>query len=154
MTNQHGGCVGWIIVRSVWGNCNSTQQGMLGFTDCEGRGERPIPRKVESWKTQKEKVKITTNIDRVSRANNKTMGVVMRIVKVLTEESRRYLDDKHVIEDPVWHATVWVHPEGLQTACSMSLTAGAEYQQKTVKRGGITCQTCLDIIKEYKKIKL
>jgi len=81
----------------------------------------------------------------------------MEIVKLLTEEERTGIYGSKGFpesEDNNWHATINLLPEGYQTACSVSLTGGVTYEEKEVKRGGITCPHCLSAIEEYKAIKL
>ncbi len=64
--------------------------------------------------------------------------------------------------DPVWESK-WClidpsNPCGVATLCTGEFIGDGEsactYETKSTKRGGITCEKCLLIIKEYKAVKL
>lgn len=66
-------------------------------------------------------------------------------------------DDGDYIDDPVWCAVI--HAADADCAlCTLEVfgagEGAAEYETKTVKRGGITCSRCLERIHEIKSIKL
>ncbi len=65
-------------------------------------------------------------------------------------------DDGDKIPDAKWHWIMSIDAD--RTLCGGEAfgegESRAEYKLKTVKRGGITCQQCLSIIKEMKAIEL
>ena len=64
------------------------------------------------------------------------------------------------VSKQVWHYANGAHSFSGATAiiCTgefvESFESHGEYISKTVERGGITCPRCMEIIKEYKAIKL
>jgi hypothetical protein len=66
-------------------------------------------------------------------------------------------DDGDKVNEPKWH---WIvdHFDSERILCTMEAfgfgESSAEYKIKTVNRGGITCSQCLQLIKEFKAIKL
>lgn len=75
----------------------------------------------------------------------------MKLVKLITD------DDGRKVDRPAWHyVTHW--SDGERTLCSGEVfgpgESQAEYKEKEVDKGGITCNRCLAIIKEIKAIKL
>lgn len=79
------------------------------------------------------------------------------LIKITHEESKEGLfggfsNDEN--EDSVWHGSMILNPKGYQTVCGCALEQGARYVTKEVNRGGITCDSCLEIIKQTKRIKL
>ena len=66
-------------------------------------------------------------------------------------------DDGERNESPRWH---WfqIHGDAKRTLCTGEAfgpgESAVEYEIKEVKRGGITCEDCLKIIKDIKEIKL
>ena len=75
----------------------------------------------------------------------------MELVKLLTD------DDGYKIDKPKWHYVVTLTGDPA-TLCSGEFfgigQSSCTYKEKTVERGGITCERCLKIIKEIKDIKL
>jgi hypothetical protein len=73
------------------------------------------------------------------------------LVKIIINE------DGDKVDDPKWH---WIENNGdsERTLCGGEVfgfgEGNAEYKIKTVNRGGITCSQCLQLIKEFKAIKL
>jgi hypothetical protein len=66
-------------------------------------------------------------------------------------------DDDGEPMDPLWHFPVCF--DGSDRAICNGLVFGegegrAKFQVKQVKKGGITCPRCLEIIKMLKKVKL
>jgi len=61
------------------------------------------------------------------------------------------------IDRQYWHL-VYHHGSGDQTLCEGEYfgggESGCEFETKEVKRGGITCPNCLEIIKNMKAVKL
>lgn len=57
-------------------------------------------------------------------------------------------------EDQRWCATV--NGDTCRTICGETLDTASHYvaEEKAVKRGGITCNLCLNMIKQIKSIKL
>ncbi len=74
-----------------------------------------------------------------------------KLVKILSDE------DGDKIENPKWCLTQCTDGS-LRTLCSGECFGEGEgratYTTKEVKRGGITCEKCLEIIKLYKSIRL
>ena len=75
-----------------------------------------------------------------------------KLVKILSSDDGEPRD-KHL---QYWH---WILTDtGNHTLCEGEFfgygESACEYEIKTVKRGGITCPKCLEIIKEIKAIKL
>ncbi len=73
------------------------------------------------------------------------------VVKILRNE------DGEKVEKPVWcYVQNW--GDSSRTLCGGEVfgmgEGSAEFDTKEVKRGGITCKQCLDIIHEMKSIKL
>ena len=59
--------------------------------------------------------------------------------------------------DPVWHLSGGIHGEILCTGEYVSTEESdgdPVYEIKTVQRGGITCQNCMNAIMEMKNVKL
>ncbi len=56
--------------------------------------------------------------------------------------------------DQRWCATVFTDTN--RTVCGSTLDAASHYvaESKLVHRGGITCEKCLSVIREIKRIKL
>jgi len=75
----------------------------------------------------------------------------MELVKLLTD------DDGYKIDKSKWHYVV-TFTDDPTTLCSDEFfgigQSSCTYKEKTVERGGITCERCLKIIKEIKDIKL
>lgn len=66
-------------------------------------------------------------------------------------------DDGEATNNDSWHLAV--QPDGSpRTLCTGEVFGGGEgeavYKTKSVERGGITCPKCLEIIKQFKAIKL
>ncbi len=63
-------------------------------------------------------------------------------------------DDGDKVSSPKWHY-IFDHGSGLQTLCTSEFfgygESGAEYKQK---QGKITCQDCIEMIKELKRVRL
>jgi len=53
-----------------------------------------------------------------------------------------------------WHLVAKGVGDGEFTACGLSYVDGYDPDQKQVDRGGITCPSCLTIIKYYKQVSL
>lgn len=75
------------------------------------------------------------------------------LVKILTDDSGEPREKKF----QTW--CLIVYENGTNRAfCSGEAFGGGDsacdYERKTVKRGGITCEKCIDRIKEIKAIKL
>lgn len=74
-----------------------------------------------------------------------------QIVKLITD------DDGDLTNDSRWHYVVSFDGAD-RTLCTLHVfgfgESEAEYKEKTVSKGGITCPACLGIIKEFKAIKL
>ncbi len=74
------------------------------------------------------------------------------LVKVLVN------DDGVTIKEPVWHLLDPGSWDASRTLCGGEAFGTGEsnvkYEYKTVKRGGITCRTCLEQLKSYKSIEL
>ena len=79
------------------------------------------------------------------------------LVKILIDQ------DGDVVDDPLWHLGdaptgdpgILCTGEFYTYGCADgAATEGISYEQKTVKRGGITCERCLDHIWEMKSIRL
>ena len=66
-------------------------------------------------------------------------------------------DDGEPIDKPVWHLYE-VDGGGHHALCTGEFLgvgeSAAEYKTKEVSRGGITCESCLEIIRRHKAIKL
>lgn len=75
------------------------------------------------------------------------------LVKILVRESGEAV----LPEDQVWCLS-WSLAGAAATFCTGEVfgegEGHAQYETKTVKRGGITCPVCLQTIKEIKSIKL
>lgn len=73
------------------------------------------------------------------------------LVKILSD------DDFEKIENPKWHLIVTISGSNA-TLCTGEFFGEGEsnviYENKIVKRGGITCRKCLEQLKELKSIKL
>ncbi len=63
--------------------------------------------------------------------------------------------DGEEISDPTWCACSTIG-DGHRTLCSGEIVDDGEVviQSKTTIRGGITCEECIEVIKEIKSIKL
>lgn len=69
-------------------------------------------------------------------------------------------DDGHRTDDESWHYVHIVNGddailctgEFVDDACSSG--NGSLYKRKKVARGGITCKRCLEVIKQFKAIRL
>jgi hypothetical protein len=77
----------------------------------------------------------------------------MRLVKILTSDD----GDKRDKDLQYWHL-VEIVGGGPATFCQGEYfghgESGCEYEEKEVKRGGITCPLCLERLKWVKSIKL
>lgn len=73
------------------------------------------------------------------------------LVMLLTDE------DEIAYDEPVW-CLVSGHGSDPARMCTNEYfgygQGAATYETKTVKRGGITCERCLVIVREHKAIKL
>lgn len=72
------------------------------------------------------------------------------LVKILTYEGGE------IVNKPLWH---WIQCIDARRSLCEGQAFGmgesdVEYETKTVPRGGITCPKCLEMIKEFKAIKL
>lgn len=71
-------------------------------------------------------------------------------VKIIT-------DDFGEPQEPVWHIS-WVDAGSPQTFCGGEVfgfgEGNATYEERTVKRGGITCEKCLKLIRAAKSVRL
>lgn len=67
-------------------------------------------------------------------------------------------DDGVCIDNPVWHLADPANDMGSAALCSGEFfgegESAVEFELKTVKRGGITCDRCMRKIAIYKAIKL
>lgn len=68
-------------------------------------------------------------------------------------------DDGDTNIDPdIWHLVDPANPQGTASLCTQEFFGGGEsaceFEMKTAKRGGVTCQRCIDIVKIYKAVKL
>lgn len=69
-------------------------------------------------------------------------------------------DDGDVVLEPKWHMhTVLCGDEAMLCTGNFTDSGGSsgngeEYKFKSVKRGGITCDDCLSMIMELKRVKL
>lgn len=74
-----------------------------------------------------------------------------QLVKLLTN------DDGDSYDDPRWHLIDY-NGSDPATFCSGEFfgygQSGCDYDIKVVKRGGITCESCLEKIKDIKAVKL
>lgn len=74
-----------------------------------------------------------------------------QVVQLITD------DDGDKTDDQRWHYVVSFDGAD-RTLCTLHVfgfgESVAEFNEKTVKKGGITCESCLRIIKEFKTIKL
>lgn len=74
-----------------------------------------------------------------------------RLVKLITD------DDGEEYNDPKWHLSV-IQGSSSATLCTGEFFGYGEsrckYEVKTTEKGGITCQDCIDKIKEIKKVRL
>lgn len=75
----------------------------------------------------------------------------MKLVRIIVN------DDGEKVGNPKWCLSKnWDGAD--RTVCDGEVfglgEGGAEFEIKERKRGGITCENCLEIIKWYKKIKL
>ena len=74
------------------------------------------------------------------------------LVKILKDNNGEVRDK----DQQFWHLVV--NYTGSQTFCEGEFfgygESGCEFEEKSVKRGGITCPKCLKKIKEIKKVKL
>jgi hypothetical protein len=76
-----------------------------------------------------------------------------QLVKVIANDD----GDEIPVEDQVWHVSSYGggSPRVICTGEVFGIGEGSlVYQEKEVKRGGITCERCLDIVKGIKSIKL
>jgi hypothetical protein len=66
-------------------------------------------------------------------------------------------DDGTTIDNPVWHLYE-TDGGGHHALCTVEFLGGGEsrcvYETKEVKRGGITCERCLEILRRHKSIRL
>lgn len=74
-----------------------------------------------------------------------------QLVRIIEDE------DGEATNNDSWHLAV--QPDSSpRTLCTGEAFGGSEgaavYETKSVKRGGITCPKCLEIIKQFKAIKL
>jgi hypothetical protein len=76
------------------------------------------------------------------------------LVKILSDDK----NEPRELYLQVWHLVDIANSSGACTLCEGEYfgvgESGCEFEVKSVKRGGITCKKCLDILKAYKKIKL
>lgn len=67
-------------------------------------------------------------------------------------------DDGETIEHSVWHLSDPDSRQGRRVLCTCEFYGEGEssvvYKTKTVERGGIKCDRCLEIINDMKAIKL
>lgn len=74
------------------------------------------------------------------------------LVKIISNDD----GDKLSKEEQVWH--VAIKSDALRTLCTGEAfgfgESSCEYEEKWVKRGGITCDACLQKVKFIKKIRL
>jgi len=68
-------------------------------------------------------------------------------------------DDGDPTDNPDdWHLVDPSNHQGAAALCTQYFfgdgESAAEFEVKDVKRGGITCQLCLDMVKSFKAVKL
>lgn len=74
------------------------------------------------------------------------------LIKLLTD------DDGTVMDEPKWCLADPCSLDGPRILCCGSVygygESSATYEIKETKRGGIECETCIRIIKGYKRVRL
>lgn len=67
-------------------------------------------------------------------------------------------DDGIEVENPVWHLSDPDSRQGKRVLCTSEFYGSGEssvvFKTKTVEKGGIKCERCLEIINDMKAIKL
>lgn len=81
-----------------------------------------------------------------------------RLLKILTYDPLDMGDDEIEDCDTGWHLVGLGGGSDPSILCSGLVfgfgVSGIQYEEKQVKRGGITCERCLRLIKAYKAVKL
>ena len=65
-------------------------------------------------------------------------------------------DEGYAVDDPKWHVITSI--DAKRTLCTGEVfgfgESSCEFEEKQVKRGGITCPNCIEFVKNIKGIKL
>lgn len=73
-----------------------------------------------------------------------------RLIKIIEPDS--FTDES--IVDGYWHLLSMNYGDPNCFCNGVFLNDGMVYQEKTIKRGGITCPDCLMLVRAYKSVKL
>jgi hypothetical protein len=74
------------------------------------------------------------------------------LVKIIAD------DDGELTNNEDWHLVDPGNAQGNAALCTGEFFGGGEstvrFEMRTVQRGGVTCRTCLDLVKIYKAVRL
>ena len=76
------------------------------------------------------------------------------LIRILTSDRGEIYDEDFA---KLWH--IAIESAGcVETLCGGEVVgfgaSGCKYEEKTVKRGGITCEKCIEVLKSIKRVKL